>query len=144
MLSCVWLFVTPWTIVCQAPLSKGFSRQEYWSVTISSSTGSSSPRDQTHISCIGSGFFITEPPGSPNTTIIPSKLGLPKGPKSYTMPINFSKFEQVQAIHFLLTNHQDVIRWQHSNWRACWREKKSAFQISCCITDEKTFYSNLK
>ena len=23
--------VTPWTIVCQAPLSMGFSRQEHWS-----------------------------------------------------------------------------------------------------------------
>ena len=23
--------VTPWTVVCQAPLSMGFSRQEYWS-----------------------------------------------------------------------------------------------------------------
>ena len=31
MLSLVWLFVTPWTVACQAPLSKGFSRQEYWS-----------------------------------------------------------------------------------------------------------------
>ena len=31
MLSCVWLFVTPWTVACQAPLSTGFSRQEYWS-----------------------------------------------------------------------------------------------------------------
>ena len=30
-LSHVWLFVTPWPIVCQAPLSLGFSRQEYWS-----------------------------------------------------------------------------------------------------------------
>ena len=26
-----WLFVTPWTIGPQAPLSMGFSRQEYWS-----------------------------------------------------------------------------------------------------------------
>ena len=26
----VQLFVTPCTIVCQAPLSMGFSRQEYW------------------------------------------------------------------------------------------------------------------
>ena len=25
------LFETPWTGVCQAPLSMGFSRQEYWS-----------------------------------------------------------------------------------------------------------------
>ena len=30
-LSCVQLFVTPWTVACQAPLSMEFSRQEYWS-----------------------------------------------------------------------------------------------------------------
>ena len=26
----VWLFVTPWTVACQAPLSKEFSREENW------------------------------------------------------------------------------------------------------------------
>ena len=31
LLSRVWLFVTPWTTAYQAPLSMGFSRQEYWS-----------------------------------------------------------------------------------------------------------------
>ena len=31
MLSHVWLFVTPQTVARQAPLSLGFSRQEYWS-----------------------------------------------------------------------------------------------------------------
>ena len=30
-LSCVRLFVTPWTVAHQAPLSVGFSSQEYWS-----------------------------------------------------------------------------------------------------------------
>ena len=30
-LSHVWLLVTPWTAAYQAPLSTGFSRQEYWS-----------------------------------------------------------------------------------------------------------------
>ena len=30
-LSHVWLFVTPWTVACQTPLSMGFSRQEHWS-----------------------------------------------------------------------------------------------------------------
>ena len=30
-LSCVRLFATPWTVAYQAPLSMGFSRQEYWS-----------------------------------------------------------------------------------------------------------------
>ena len=29
--SCIHLFVTPWTVVHQASLSMGFSRQEYWS-----------------------------------------------------------------------------------------------------------------
>ena len=31
LLSCVYLFVTPCTAAYQAPLSMGFSRQEYWS-----------------------------------------------------------------------------------------------------------------
>ena len=30
VLGCVWFFVAPWTVVCQARLSLGFSRQEYW------------------------------------------------------------------------------------------------------------------
>ena len=30
-LSCTWLFATPWTVAHQAPLSRGFSRQEHWS-----------------------------------------------------------------------------------------------------------------
>ena len=34
MLNCfshIQLFVIPWTVACQAPLSVAFSRQEYWS-----------------------------------------------------------------------------------------------------------------
>ena len=31
LFSCVWLFVTPWTVACQASLSMGFPRQEDWS-----------------------------------------------------------------------------------------------------------------
>ena len=42
LLSCfsrVQLFATPCTIVCQAPLSMGFSRQEYWSGLLCPSPG---------------------------------------------------------------------------------------------------------
>ena len=46
---CVWLFVTPRTVACQAPLSMGFSRQ--W-VPMPSSRGSSWPRDGTCVSYI--------------------------------------------------------------------------------------------
>ena len=31
MLSCVWLFTTPWTAAYQVPRSMEFSRQEFWS-----------------------------------------------------------------------------------------------------------------
>ena len=37
--SLVWLFVTLWTVTLQAPLSMGFSRQEYWSGLPCSSLG---------------------------------------------------------------------------------------------------------
>ena len=38
LLSRVRLFLTPWTVARQPPLSMGFLRQEYWS-------GSPTPRD---------------------------------------------------------------------------------------------------
>ena len=30
MFNFVQLFLTPWTVACQAPLSMGFSKQDYW------------------------------------------------------------------------------------------------------------------
>ena len=49
----VRLFVTEWTVATgQAPLSRGFPRQEYWSgLPLASSRRSSHPRDWTHVSC---------------------------------------------------------------------------------------------
>ena len=47
------MFATLWTGACQAPLSIGFSRQEYWSGLPFSSPGDfSPPRDQTSVSCV--------------------------------------------------------------------------------------------
>ena len=42
---------TPWTIVHQAPLSMGFSKQEYWSALPFPSPGDF-PRSWTHITCV--------------------------------------------------------------------------------------------
>ena len=68
-------FMTPQTVVCQAPLSMGFSRQEHWSALSFPPPGdlpdpgddpvtltSSGPRYWTHvfyISCIGRQVFTT-------------------------------------------------------------------------------------
>ena len=56
LLSHVWLFAIPWTVAYQAPPSMEFSRQEYW-VAISSSRGSSWPRDLTQVSHIAGRRF---------------------------------------------------------------------------------------
>ena len=66
LLSRVRLFATPWTVAHQAPLSVGFSRQEYWSgVAVSSSRGSSPPRIKpgSLVSCLGRRVLYPEPPG---------------------------------------------------------------------------------
>ena len=33
LLNCVWLFATPWTVACQAPLSMGYSSIVAWSMS---------------------------------------------------------------------------------------------------------------
>ena len=53
-------FVTPWIIARQAPLSMGFSRQDYWSgLPFPPPGGSSRPRDRTWGSCFAGGYFTT-------------------------------------------------------------------------------------
>ena len=57
LLSCVQLFVTPWTVAHQASLSMGFSRQEYWSGFPCLLQGILQTKDQTQVFCIANGFF---------------------------------------------------------------------------------------
>ena len=53
------LFVILWTTACQAPLSMGFSRQEYGVGCMPSFKGYFQLRDQTHVSCIScTGMWI--------------------------------------------------------------------------------------
>ena len=55
----VQLFVTPWAVACQAPLSMGFSTQEYWS-------GVPLPSPLSHW-------------GSPNKAVSTQQKGFPSG-----------------------------------------------------------------
>ena len=69
MLSCVWLFVTPWTIACQAPLFMEFFRQEYWN-WLPFPTPEALPNSGIERVCLASPilvgrFFTTVPPGKP-------------------------------------------------------------------------------
>ena len=65
-ISHIWLFVTPWTVACQAPLSMGFSTQEYWSGLPFSSPGDlHDPEIKPTSPALTGGFFTTESPGKP-------------------------------------------------------------------------------
>ena len=49
-LSCAGLLVTPWTAAYQAPLSMGFSRQEYWSGHVTAIVNIAAMNIRVHVS----------------------------------------------------------------------------------------------
>ena len=71
MLSSIQLFVTPWTIAHQTPLSIGFPRQAQWSGLLfpplddlpDPKIKPASPLSP----ALAGGFFVIEPPGKLNT-----------------------------------------------------------------------------
>ena len=72
-LSHVQLFETSWTVAFQTPLSRGFSRQEYWSGLPFPPGNLPYPgiKPMSPASpVLAGGFFTTEPPGKPIYTYI--------------------------------------------------------------------------
>ena len=56
--------VTPWTVACQAPLSMGFSGQEYWNGPSFPSPGNlPNPRVEPTSPVLAGRFLTPEPPG---------------------------------------------------------------------------------
>ena len=66
LLSRVRLFATPWTVAYQAPLSMGFSRQEYWSGLPFPSPGDiPDPGIEPGSPALKAEALTCEPPGKP-------------------------------------------------------------------------------
>ena len=64
---CVRLFATPWTAICQAPLSMDFSRQEYWSGLPFPSPGDLPKTEiEPRSPALQADFLPSEPPGKPS------------------------------------------------------------------------------
>ena len=58
-----YLFATPWTVVCQAPLFMKFSRQEHWNGLPFPFPGDlPNPRIEPISSALAGGFFTAKPP----------------------------------------------------------------------------------
>ena len=78
--------MTPWTEAYQAPLSVGFSRQEYWSVLPFPSTGDLpnlgiEPRSST----LQADTLPSEPPGKPFAYLSKGVLKMPYMKYSYIL-----------------------------------------------------------
>ena len=67
-LSGVQLFVIPWTVAHQAPLSMGFSRQEYWSGLLFLTPGDlPDPGIESKSPAFLADSLPSAPPGKPNS-----------------------------------------------------------------------------
>ena len=79
-LSHVQLFVNPWTVAVQAPLSMEFSRQEYWSgLPFLSPRDLPDPGIKPGSPALACGFFTAEPPGKPMCYFTYGKYSLTQG-----------------------------------------------------------------
>ena len=72
------VFATPWTVAHQAPLSMGFSRQEYWS-RLAHPTPGDLPNPRIKLAspespALAGGFFTTVQPGQVKVKLIQSCL----------------------------------------------------------------------
>ena len=63
--------MTPWTVACQAPLSMGFSRQEYWSGLSFPSPGDlPDPGIELGSPALQTDSLLSNPSGNPSTSVL--------------------------------------------------------------------------
>ena len=138
MLSHVWLFVTPWAVAHQAPLFMGLSQQEYRSTfAISSSRGSSPPRDGTRISC---NSYIGRWILSPWSHLGNPPYGLRDCNKTTIYQLDTCAF---QAWFWSATLHVNLLKggasWKAGHWqelgRSPVRMRKKESCSSCFLVD---------
>ena len=67
---CLMCLAIPWSVACQAPLSMGFSRQEYWSgLPVSSPGDLPDPEIEPGSPELQANYLQSESPGEPITSL---------------------------------------------------------------------------
>ena len=123
MLSRVQLFATPWSVGHQAPLSMGFSRQEYWSGLPFPPPGylpkpGSKPTSLASPALAG-GFFTTVPPGKPNHTF---------------KALNFA---HDLSYHFMSAFNQALHQTPHTQYlQPCWLQLSAVLMQTTSVLSE--------
>ena len=120
----VQLFAPPWTIAHQAPLPKGFSRQEYWSeLPCLPPRDLSNPGMEPLSSALAGGFFTAEPPGKPirsqrggNISVSQGKWIMTKG-QSPPACLPFWDFSgSLNRKHSLSPPPPPLLEWGHKTY----------------------------
>jgi len=100
----VWLFVTPWTVACQASLSMEFCRQEYWS-----------------------GLPFPHPGDLPDPGIKPSSLMSPAlVSEFFTLFLKNLLRCDIYALFLILLSRKYMLHIVSYRWRNWWSEKFSS------------------
>ena len=103
--------VTPWTVACQAPLSVGFPKQEYWSELCLLLQGnlSNAGIESTSLALAG-GFFTTAPPRKPSR-LLSSKTAVKTQGRYYTCLLHQQQITTVcfGSQDYFLTSHYRVV-----------------------------------
>ena len=103
-LSRVQLFVTPWTVTCQAPLSMAFSRQEYQSGSPFPSLGDLlNPGIKPRSPALQADSLPSEPPGEPHS---PMKGATNLISTSWVRKLAYKEVSQ------LAQSHKATKRWE--------------------------------
>ena len=97
--SCVWLFVTIWTVAHQGPLSMGFFRQEYWNGLPCLPPGDLPDQGTERMSLsllhLQAGSLLLVPPGKPNkwTKVMDQQCIK----KNYKWIVNIQKMQKLKS-----------------------------------------------
>ena len=122
----VQLFVTPWTVAHQDPLSMGFSRQEYWSGLPFPSPGDlPDPGIEPRSPTLQSDALTSEPPGKPRKAM--TNLNSILKIRDITL---VTKVHPIKAIVFLVVMYEcesHIWMWELGH-KESWALKNWCFQ----------------
>ena len=103
---CIWLFVIPWTVAHQIPLSMEFSRQEYWSgKPFLSPQDLLDPGIEPRSPTLQIDSLPSEPPGKPPKIMLP--LNMFDSNIEYLHKIS-QRLPKISCLHPFLSNHHGL------------------------------------
>ena len=126
--SYVRLFATPWTVAYQAPLSMGFSRQEYWSgLPFPSPGGLPDSGIEPGSPALQTDALPSEPSGSPR----PLRYDLNQIPNNYTVEMT-NRFKGLDLIECLMNYGQRCVTlYRRQGARPSPRKRNAKEQNGC-------------